>query len=227
MTVITGAAREAAVAQPGIKLEILICNMPARKMVYCRDGGMNGCTRNFNRFEKAVFCRGPELDVTAVSSADLAKGGNIGAHNTTALKHCFNYGQTEAFDDGWRNKKLTMAIAPLQLRVSDPMKQNDVSGKPSSLNEAMDPRGFGSFDSYDDEQSCGTESTVSQQAMKDSEREQNVFIAPVLRDTEQKWLAVPTWHRALCRHWWTRFNTVVDRDCLLQPEPRSMNVELP
>src|ERR1700674_5538312 len=68
----------------------------------------------------------------------------------------------------------------------------------------------------DQDKQCGAiDLSVVKQAMKNTKREQDVLVAPMLRDAEQKLFAVPTWQRTLCRHERADFDAIRNRRRLL------------
>ena len=122
---------------------------------------MAGFAGNLNGLDEGILCGGPELDIMAISSAYLTKGGNVGTHNTAAMQHCLNHRQTKAFDAGRCEKKFAMPIAPLQLCFGDAVKKKHTLRKSYSLDEAVNARGLRSFNANDDEPAHGIDVSAS------------------------------------------------------------------
>src|SRR5487761_1044638 len=116
MTVAAGATGKAAITQTGIELQISIRDMRTGKTICHGDAVIDIFAGKLNGMDESVLCRcrGLQLNVVAVCSTDLAKGGYIGTNNAAVMKHCFHYRESKAFDDGGGQKQLTVPVAPLQ-----------------------------------------------------------------------------------------------------------------
>jgi len=119
-----------------------------------------------------------------IRSADFAECWDIRADHAAVVKHCFDDGQAEALDERGRQQQFAMLIAPFQLGVRNPSQENNVTLQVKLLDSTMNVCRLRSFDSDHDHQSRWIDHLFQQQAPKDLQSENNVFVPAVLGDAE-------------------------------------------
>jgi len=82
--------------------------------------------------------------------------------------------------------------------------------KAGAANRTEDAPGFRAWNTDDDQSRGWVEVFGAAEPLEHLDEKHDVFIAAMLRDTEQKWLAAPTGKRSLQRAHGARFDTVVD-----------------
>jgi hypothetical protein len=170
-----------------------------------------------NGFGKVLLGVRAEGYKAAVFRAHFAKCRDVRTDDSASGKQGLGNRQPESLGDGWGEKQLAVAIAPLEFRVGDSASEYDALLEERLLHQPVNPPGFRSRHANDEKACCEIDFSAGQEAPEDLERERDVLVAAVLGDAQKEWGAIPGLNQGGlgCRK--GGFDAIVHRDRFLQP----------
>jgi hypothetical protein len=160
-------------------------------------------------------------------AAYFAEWGNVRTDYTTSGKQGLGNWQPKTLNERGSEKQFAVFITPMHLRVRYSTNQRH-SSKVCSANICFDMRSLRPRHTHDKQSRLGIDDSGQQEPFENLENKKDVLIAPMLGNTQQKWLAIPTLGEAGLRSTRRGLNAVVnrDRDGLIGRCPRDRQAEM-
>ena len=156
----------------------------------------------------------------ATVCTDFAKCRDVGADNAASCEKRFRNREAEAFNERWRKQERAIAIAPLQLLIGEAIQQKDAVSDASGREKWRIAFVSGPGIPTMTRRVCCGDAVRAQQALEDAQKEEQVLVAAMLRDTQQERLAAPLRQRTGRGNARLRRDGVMDDDRLFQRKQR-------